>query len=465
MAVSGHYGDMNRIVELLREQIAVFTDAPDRNLLDRFLAVRDEAAFAELVRRHGPIVWGVCRRRLTNAHDAEDAFQATFLVLVRRAPSIAAKIPLGPWLHRVAVLTARNVVRGNRRRALVSGPMEHEIPVRESDRAQLLDLDAALLALPEEYRVPVVMCHLQGLTQREAAERLGCPEGTLSARLHRALVRLKARLGGRELAILSATIPAVLSAATVRAAIIDSTSTLTATGISPTVAGLTDGVLRMFLLKKVAAGLAFAVLVTGSLLAGIAIRPGNAVQATVLMASEQEAPPYDPDAAAKRLDRRLADLMKQKELLDEAAKAKARAADAAELGSDLAVVIENGTPTEYRIYEVVNGKIAEVLCSDLDILTTYLRRTFNDPKGPKKLRVGADKVQSYVQLRQVLASCAAGGYKTASFSQDRPTGYYHRYSKENQFLETVRFYRELGVAIEVRNTKQVDPLPSRVRST
>src|SRR5262245_14782024 len=165
--VSGHHGGMNRILDLVRGKLASPAEPSDRHLLDRFLHERDEAAFAELVRRHGLVVWGVCRR-LANYHDAEDAFQATFLVLVRRANRLGPGVPLGPWLHRVAVMTARNVIRGNRRRAAVSGPMEHDVAAPAATPVECLDLDAALLALPERYRVPVVLCHLQGLSRREA---------------------------------------------------------------------------------------------------------------------------------------------------------------------------------------------------------------------------------------------------------------------------------------------------------
>src|SRR5262249_14161346 len=149
------------------------------------LTERDEPAFAELVRRYGPVVWGACRRRLANLQDAEDAFQATFFVLLRRANQLKNDVPLGPWLYKVAVMTAGSVIRGNRRRTAVSGPMEYEVPAPQTEPGDRLDLDSALLALPERYRAAVVLCHLEGLTRREAAERLGCAEGTLSARLSR----------------------------------------------------------------------------------------------------------------------------------------------------------------------------------------------------------------------------------------------------------------------------------------
>lgn len=163
---------MYRLLAALRPQWATSTDAV---LLRRFHTERDEAAFAELVRRYGPIVWGVCRRGLTNPADAEDAFQATFLVLVRRVHDVANHPALGPWLHRVALHTVRNGQRLNRRRTARTGPLTTDVST--SDPTPIvdarLDVDTALSRLPERLRVPVVMCHLQGLTRSEAAARLG----------------------------------------------------------------------------------------------------------------------------------------------------------------------------------------------------------------------------------------------------------------------------------------------------
>src|SRR5262245_43583601 len=207
---------MNRVLDYLRGRSVGLADAADRSLLAAFLADRDEAAFAELVRRHGPVVWGACRRMLADPRDAEDAFQATFLVLVRRARVAAREPVLAAWLYRVAALTARNLLRGNRRRAAVSGPPHLDVAGRApavSPTDARLDIDDALLGLPEKYRAAVVLFHLQGLTRQEAAERLGCPEGTLSALLSRAKAKLRARLGDAVPAALAVAVPAGLSAA------------------------------------------------------------------------------------------------------------------------------------------------------------------------------------------------------------------------------------------------------------
>jgi RNA polymerase sigma factor (sigma-70 family) len=323
-AVSGQYGGMNRVLNRFYDQFTDTGSSTDRHLLERFLVARDEAAFAELVRRYGPLVWGACRRQLANHQDAEDAFQATFLVLVRRADQLTGDAPLGPWLYRVAVLTARRVTRGNRRRAPVTGPMEYELPAPEPEPAvEHLDLDGALLALPERDRAPVVLCHLQGLTRREAAQRLGCPEGTLSARLNRALRRLRMRLGALAPVALTAgavAVPAPVLAATARTATIYSTSTFAAAGVSPTVVGLTDGVLRMFWMKKLLTAVTAAVLAlgAGALVLGPSGRSETVARATEAVAVPAPPAPQDEPGGLKKLEQRVAELEKHKALLDAA---------------------------------------------------------------------------------------------------------------------------------------------------
>ncbi|HSQ58348.1 MAG TPA: sigma-70 family RNA polymerase sigma factor [Gemmata sp.] len=456
---------MTRILELLREQLQTRETESDRHLLDRFITARDDAAFAELVRRHGRLVWGVCRRQLAKHHDAEDAFQTTFLVLIRRAARLRRDVPLGPWLHRVAVMTSRNLQRGNRRRAAVTVRMDHDVPAELAcGIADRLDIDAALLALPEKYRVPVVLCHLQGLSRKAAASLLGCPEGTLSSLLNRALVRLRTRLGTAVAGLLAvagtAGVPSGLYAATVRSGMIFSTSTLTAAGLSPSVVGLTSGVLRMFWMKKVIASLAMAVLVASGLLAGFAMRSEGVALATQPQAGEPQGKSNDPDAALKRLEKQIADVRKQKELLgamemdlfaekekiEQAKKSKAAADAAAELGDAIVIELTGGEPA-FVIREVVNGKVAGVACTDLDILTTYLRRALKDPKGPRKLRVSAPKDRPLDQLNQVFAACGAAGYTKASFS----------YNDRRSVLSEVTLARPTGHLVLNEANVQIEP--------
>src|ERR1022692_2856740 len=171
----------------------------DAQLLERFIAHRDEAAFAALVRRHGSMVMGVCLRAVHNHQDAEDAFQATFLILVRKAASIASRELLANWLYGVAYNTARKAKASNiKRQAKEKQVTERPDPAMAgqelwSDDLQAL-LDQELNRLPEKYRVPIILCDLEGKTRKDAALQLGCPEGSLSSRLSRARVMLAKRL-------------------------------------------------------------------------------------------------------------------------------------------------------------------------------------------------------------------------------------------------------------------------------
>src|SRR5260221_7198055 len=163
----------------------------DARLLEAFVNGREEAAFAELLRRHGPLVLGVCRRLLRDPHDVEDAFQATFLVLIRKARSIGRRERLAGWLYGVAFRTAQKARFRRGRRAAVErqGDMSAE-PACEtaSPPDAVVWLDPELLALPEKYRLPLVLCELQGLSRPDAARQLKLHEGTLSSRLARGRV-------------------------------------------------------------------------------------------------------------------------------------------------------------------------------------------------------------------------------------------------------------------------------------
>jgi RNA polymerase sigma factor (sigma-70 family) len=195
----------------------------DRALLDRFLCGRDEEAFAALVRRHGTLVFGVCRRVLGNQHDAEDAFQATFLVFARRAGSIRRTDSLAPWLHGVACRIARRAKAWAARRRTCEQRVAASLAADHPDdlvwRDLRLVLDEAVARLPEVYRAPFVLHYLHGTTVSEVARQLGCPRGTVAARLARARARLRKRLARRGLALSAGVLGAVLSENVARAAV------------------------------------------------------------------------------------------------------------------------------------------------------------------------------------------------------------------------------------------------------
>ena len=196
-------------------------------LLARFVTGRDELAFEALVTRLGPMVLGVCRRLLDDPRDVEDAFQATFLVLVRKAGSIRDRERLGPWLHGVAhrvAARARSQAARRRRRERSGVEAEAMAPARDGDRHELRSVvEEELGRLPEKYRAPIVLCYLEGLTHEEAAARLRCPVGTVRSRMAWARARLRARLDRRGLAPAEGMIGLALMPEVVPRALIEST--------------------------------------------------------------------------------------------------------------------------------------------------------------------------------------------------------------------------------------------------
>lgn len=263
---------LNRIVRHLRVSVQPESLQPgdgvtDGELLERYRAGRDEAAFEALVRRHGPMVLGVCRRILGNHADAEDAFQATFLVLVRKAASIRRQGMVGNWLYGVAHHTALKAkTMQSRRRA-----KEHEARALpranandEAWRQAQLVVDDALARLADKYRVPIVLCDLEGRTIKEAARQLGWPQGTVASRLTRGRAILARRLtrsglqlsaGGLALVLvpgtMSAQVPAPLLMTTLKAAGLFAVGNTIASGVvSATTLALTHGVLNAMFLSK-----------------------------------------------------------------------------------------------------------------------------------------------------------------------------------------------------------------------
>jgi RNA polymerase sigma factor (sigma-70 family) len=196
-------------------------DGTDSQLLQQFATGHDEAAFEALVRRHGPLVLSVCRRALHDWHAAEDAFQATFLILARKAASIRKQTSLASWLygvaHRVALKARAKAIRGQvceraAEMARVGDPLE-EVTGREL----LTVLDEELQRLPERYRAPLVLCYLNGHTRDEAAHELGWSLGTLKRRLEQGKARLRTRLARRGLALSAALLATSLAQQTAKA--------------------------------------------------------------------------------------------------------------------------------------------------------------------------------------------------------------------------------------------------------
>jgi RNA polymerase sigma factor (sigma-70 family) len=277
----------------------------DAALLDRFVRQRDEDAFAALVARHGPMVLGVCRRVLRDGHHAEDAFQATFLILARKAATIQPPERLAAWLHGVARQVALRSLRGEARRrgrevrsALASpastpGDALDELTARELLRT----FDEELQRLPEAYRLPLTLCALEGLTQEDAARRLGWTTGSVKGRLERGRARLHARLLRRGLTLAGAlaavevsrsAAPAVPTAATVRLALAFAAGEKSS---QPAVL-LAEGVLMGTAASRLR--LVAALLLLG---VGLAAAVGVLAQSRPGAAAPQTAPPDGPGAA------------------------------------------------------------------------------------------------------------------------------------------------------------------------
>lgn len=205
---------------------------PDAELLSAFLKQKSQAAFTQLVERHGGMVLGLCQRMLGHTQDAEDAFQATFLVLAQKASTLHHAGPLGPWLYGVA---RRVAMKARSRRPQVHLlAEEHLEALQEGDAMAVNDwselrplIDEEISGLPEVYRTAFILCHLQGMSKAEAARQLGCPEGTVSSRLMRAKELLQKNLTQRGVTLASISLLApALAPATVSASLAEATVTL-----------------------------------------------------------------------------------------------------------------------------------------------------------------------------------------------------------------------------------------------
>ncbi len=275
-------GQRNSLVQHIRRLALVgFEGVSDAHLLELFVSRKDDAAFEAIIKRYGLMVLGVCRRVLRDAHDVQDAFQATFMVFVRKAASLKNPELLGNWLYGVAYRAALKM----RHAKLTRQHKERQVSAMPpSDRASISDdvlaaLDQEINNLPEKYRAPLVFCDLQGLSRTEAAKKLRWPVGTLNwrlaaarAKVAKALTRRGMTLGFGGLAALtqstaSAALPTPLVMATIKAGMSLAAGGAIATGVVSTqVPYLMEGVVKAMFLSKLKAPVTF--LLVASVLGG-----------------------------------------------------------------------------------------------------------------------------------------------------------------------------------------------------
>jgi RNA polymerase sigma factor (sigma-70 family) len=279
-------GQLNAVVQYLQglARKSAFASLSDQDLLRRFIRNRDELAFELIVRRHGPCVLGVCRRVLRHDHDAEDAFQATFLVLVRKAAALRSPGSLANWLYGVANRTAMEMRRaGVKRRAKEAMAMPRTQPEGIAPVDFRVAFDEELSSLPDKYREAVVLCDLQVKTRREAALELRCAEGTLASRLARGRALLAQRLIRRGIAIsvgavaaaalgdnAIAQVPLSLTTNTTKAAALLEAGHPISGIVSASIAAATEGALKsMFMIKLKLLASTLMVLTAGLCSAGL----------------------------------------------------------------------------------------------------------------------------------------------------------------------------------------------------
>jgi RNA polymerase sigma factor (sigma-70 family) len=327
---------MNNLVRHLRKLVAVqqASRSPDHELLARFITDHEEAAFATLLERHGPMVLAVCKRVLQRVHDAEDAWQATFLVLASNAASIRNRKAVASWLHGVAQRVARKLRADIARRTACTARADQSADVSLPDttaevtwREAQAVLDEELSRLPEKYRSPLLLCYLEGKTQDEAAQDLGLSNGALRGVLERGRQRLRARLVRRGItlpgalfaAVLAqdaagACVPAALAVSTTKTALLVAAGQTANTGfVSAKAAALTKGVIQDMCFTKLKILTTLAVLVIGSAGMGFYAYHCAAAQQTesaAKQAGEKPSVAVQPAAAPPAGVRQLLETMK-----------------------------------------------------------------------------------------------------------------------------------------------------------
>jgi RNA polymerase sigma factor (sigma-70 family) len=302
------------LLEYVRQAARPREADTDAGLLEAFVRRRDGPALEALVRRHAAMVWGVCRRTLPNHHDAEDAFQATFLVLVRRAASIRSPELLANWLYGVAYTTARKARQVGVKRSNQEGqvPVMPEPPAVESADpllgAELWPLlDEEISRLPDKFRTAIVLCDLEGRNRAEAARQLGVPEGTVASRVARGRAILARQLARRGITVSGTALAAALchqaASGSVPAALLAAGEAMAAGAVSSRVADLATEVVAAMVLGKYKAVGVMLLIATLVLSGGVATYHILAGQSVPPEPPPAELRPPDPEADIERFGR------------------------------------------------------------------------------------------------------------------------------------------------------------------
>jgi RNA polymerase sigma factor (sigma-70 family) len=412
---------LNKVLNHLQRTLARADGGlSDGQLLSRFVAGRDEDCFAMLVRRHGPMVWRLCLRVLGHAQDAEDCFQATFLVLACKAATVLKRESVGSFLYGIAyrtALKARAIQARQRWRERQVADMPHPEVMPAPMQEWRLWLDQELHLLPEKYRAVIVCCDLEEQSRKEAARHLGLSEGTVSSRLARGRALLAKRLARHGLALAGATlataaaegaapgVPVALVSATVRTAVLVASGDWGAASVP--VGILVKGALQaMFLSKlKLAVGVMLVLVVLGS--SGLVYRAsGQSVPRTVEREkprSELEALRHENELLKLNLEVVLEKVRAQEAEL-RSLKARARPTREAAFSPDgrtLATVSEDG---KVRVWDSATGKLMERLDRRQTLKNEdkqQLRRAVDAlEKSLKELREQLKKVEGQAKDRQ-----------------------------------------------------------------
>jgi RNA polymerase sigma factor (sigma-70 family) len=413
-----------RLLHYLRRQAAPPCADADAALLGRFERLRDEHAFADLVARHGPMVLNVCRRVLGDAHDAEDAFQATFLVLARKAGSLGRPGALAGWLYGVASRVALKARSARTRRRDGTGlegapepPDPRPDPLAELTARDLLHiLEEEVQRLPGAYRLPIILCCLEGLSQEDAARQLGWTAGAVKGRLERGRKRLHERLARRGLALPAALTVVEVSRGTAMAgrwlSLLQETvkaATLLgagqpAPGGSRAAAALAEEVLRAMLLTKAKVGaavlVALCVVACGAVLASAGGEkaprqtgqegtppPGEAPKAEAPPKAAAPAPARERDPAeAKEMPASYVRVEVKGKLIRKAGRHYVQAKDAIFPGTEVLVALQRGEDKNRALDEHLKA-----LEDQLVVATGFLDcRRLGDAKGELTLYLHAE---------------------------------------------------------------------------